>query len=180
MHYIDLSLTTLVHSWSYEFSRQRVMTVTITFSDLVSVYNKYQKTIVPPLFVVLLDTGEAMSEFVKATRNIKPISFPTWFVMFLQRPGNPLKKYCEHPTDNVFNVDFSTLMLVLCYDHPTLVEWYAIRDNHTRTFELATWTADRGLILKTQESLYARRNDMFGDVLRIAYVSVSISFLTLL
>ncbi|XP_012235277.2 glutamate receptor 1-like [Linepithema humile] len=126
-----------------------------------------------PLFVVLLDTREAMSEFAKATRNIKPISFPTWFVMFLQHPGNPLEKYCEHPTDNVFNVDFSTLMLVLCYDHPILVEWYAIRDNHTRTFELATWTADKGLILRTQKSLYARRNNMFGDVMRVAYVDDS-------
>nr|XP_012235169.1 PREDICTED: glutamate receptor-like [Linepithema humile] len=151
--------------------------MTITFSELMSQYNRYQKTIVKPLFVVLLDTGEAMSEFVKATRNIKPISFPTWFVMFLQHPGNPLEKYCKHPTDNVFNVDFSTLMLVQCYDHPILVEWYAIRDNHTRTFELATWTADKGLILRTQKSLYARRNDMFGDVMRVAYVGESPFFL---
>jgi len=167
---------TLVHTWSREFSRQRIMTVTITFSDLVNAYNKYQKTIVTPLFVVLLDTEEAMSKFVEATSNIKSISFPTWFVMFLQHPGNPLEIYCKHPTDNLFNVDFSTLMLVLCYDNPILVEWYAISDNRTRTFELATWTADKGLILRTQKSLYARRNDMFGDVMRLTYVIVSIFY----
>ncbi|XP_020292091.1 glutamate receptor ionotropic, delta-2-like [Pseudomyrmex gracilis] len=82
-----------------------------------------------------------------------------------------------HPTGNVFNVNFSTLMLVLCYNHPILVEWYAIRDNRTRTFELATWNNDKGLILKTRKSLYDRRNDMFGEALRVASVKESAFFL---
>ncbi|XP_011707167.1 PREDICTED: glutamate receptor ionotropic, kainate 2-like, partial [Wasmannia auropunctata] len=106
----------------------------------------------------------------KTTRSIRPISFPIWFVVFLQCPGNPLKEHCTHPTDNVFNVDVSTQMLVLCYDLSTLVEWYALRDNRTRTFNLATWSPERGLILKTQKSIYARRSDMFGEVVRVASV----------
>ncbi|XP_071566391.1 probable glutamate receptor [Temnothorax nylanderi] len=148
------------------------MTVTITFSDLTSEYD-YWKNITRPLFVVLLDTEETMGEFAETTRSIKPISFPTWLVMFLQRPGNPLEERCRHPTDNVFNVDFRTQMLVLCYARPILVEWYAIRDNRTRTFDLALWSPDRGLLLRTQKSLYARRSDMFGDVVRVASVNNS-------
>ncbi|XP_071566429.1 probable glutamate receptor [Temnothorax nylanderi] len=148
------------------------MTVTITFSDLTSEYNVYWKNVTRPLFVVLLDTEETMGEFAKTTRSIKPISFPIWLVMFLQRPGNPLEERCRHPTDNVFNVDFRTQMLVLCYARPILVEWYAIRDNRTRMFDLALWSPDRGLLLRTQKSLYARRSDMFGDVVRVASVNM--------
>ncbi|XP_071642209.1 glutamate receptor ionotropic, delta-2-like [Temnothorax longispinosus] len=166
----DLNATTLVHTWSREFSRHRVMTVTTTFSDLTSEYNDYWKNITRPLFVVLLDTEETMGEFAETTRSVKPISFPIWLVMFLQRPGNPLEERCRHPIDNVFNVDFRTQMLVLCYARPILVEWYAIRDNRIRTFDLALWSPDRGLLLKTQKSLYARRSNMFGDVVRVASV----------
>lgn len=162
-----------MHTWLRQFSRQRVMTVTITFSDLTSEYNEYRKNIVRPLFVILLDTGEAMGEFAETTRSIKPIFFPIWFVMFLQHPGNPLEKYCRHPAENIFNVDVSTQMLVLCYNRSVLVEWYALRDNRIRTFDLATWSPDKGLILRTQKNIYARRSDMFGDVLRVASVRVS-------
>lgn len=166
----------MIHTWSREFSRRNIITATITFSNLVNDYTNYRKKFLRPLFVVLLDGDKTMNEFIKTTRDVQPISFPVWFVMFLPRPGNPLEKYCMHPTGNVFNVNFSTLMLVLCYNHPILVEWYAIRDNRTRTFELATWNNDKGLILKTRKSLYDRRNDMFGEALRVASVKVSSSY----
>lgn len=162
----------MMHTWSREFSRRRVMTVTVTFLNLVSEYNEYRK-IVRPLFVVLLNTEESVNEFANATRNIRPISFPIWFVLFLPFPGQTFELRCRHPTDNIFNVNFSTMMLVFCYDQPVLTEWYAINDNRTRTFELATWSPDRGLILMTRKSLYARRGDLFGEVVRVASVYVS-------
>jgi len=149
------------------------MTVTVTFADLMSEYNKYRSTIVRPLFVVLLDTGETMSEFAKATSNTKPMSFPIWLVAFLQHPENPLEDRCRYPAGNMFNVDFNTLMLVKCYDRAILTEWYAIRDNRTRMFELATWSSDEGLILRTRKSLRARRCDMFGEMMRVMSVNVS-------
>ncbi|KYQ52733.1 Glutamate receptor, ionotropic kainate 2, partial [Trachymyrmex zeteki] len=169
----DLKTMTFVHTLSRELSRQQVMIMTITFSNLTSKYNEYQKNVRLPLFVVLLDTEETMYEFAKTTKGIKPISFPIWLVVFLQHLGNPLKEYCTHPANNIFNVDVSTQMLVLCYNRPILVEWYAIHDNYTRTFDLATWSPDRGLILRTQENLYARRSDMFGDVVRVTIVNNS-------
>ncbi|XP_018371881.1 PREDICTED: uncharacterized protein LOC108766848 [Trachymyrmex cornetzi] len=169
----DLKTTTLVHTLSRELSQQRVMIMTITFSNLMSKYNDYQKNVRLPLFVVLLDTEETMCEFANTTKGIKPISFPIWLVVFLQHPGNPLKDYCTHPANNIFNVDVSTQMLILCYNRPIIVEWYVIRDNYIRTFDLATWSPDKGLILRTQENLYARRSDMFGDVVRVTVVNNS-------
>jgi hypothetical protein len=172
----DLNMMALIHTWSLKLSQQRIMTVTRTFLDLTNEYHGYVKNVTRPLFVVLLDTVQTMKEFTVTTKTIKPMSFPFWLVMFLQHPGNPLEKYCKHPTDNVFNVDFGTRMLVLCYDRPNLVEWYATPDNHVRTFDLATWSPDKGLILKTLEIFYARRSNMFGDVMRVATVKVSFCF----
>jgi len=166
-------MVTWIHTWSREFSRQRVVTVTLTFSDLASMYNEYHKNVKRPLFVVLLDTREIMDKFAEITRGVNHMSFPIWFVIFLQHPGNPLEEYCRYPTDNIFNVDINTQMLILCYDRPILVEWYAIRDNHTRTFDLATWSPDRGLILRTRKNFYVRRSNMFGDVVRMGSVKVS-------
>lgn len=151
--------------------------MTMTFLHLVSEYNEYQK-IVRPLFVVLLDTKESIDEFANATRNVESISFPMWLVLFLQLPEHSLEVYCRHPTDNIFNVNFNTRMLVLCYDQPILTEWYAVKDNRTRTFQFATWSPDKRLILMTtRKSLYARRGDLFGEIVRVASVYVSRLFL---
>lgn len=165
-------MTTLMHTWSWEFSRRGVMTVTITFLELISQYKEYRK-IVRPMFVILLDTKEIMNEFINATERINPISFPVWFVIFFQRSEKPLEQYCRHPTDNIFNVDFNTIMLVLCYDYPILNEWYTVHGNRTRIFEVATWTPSVGLILKTRKGLFARRSDLFGAIMHIASVEVS-------
>ncbi|XP_014467502.1 PREDICTED: uncharacterized protein LOC106740710 [Dinoponera quadriceps] len=167
---LDLNVTTMIHTWTREFTRQRVMTVTVTFLNLVSEYNEYRKT-VRPLLVILLDTEESIDEFARATRSVESISFPIWLVLFLQLPGHSLEAHCRRPTGNIFNVNFNTMMLVLCYDRSILTEWYAVNDNRTRTLEFATWSPDRGLILTARrKSFYARRGDLFGEVMRVASV----------
>ncbi|XP_032670187.1 uncharacterized protein LOC116843675 [Odontomachus brunneus] len=166
---VDLNITTMVHTWSREFSRRGVMTVTSTFLSLVTDY-KYYKNIVRPLFVILLDSKESIDGFANTTRNLRSMSSPAWLVLFLQFSGSSLNTSCRHPVDNIFNVNFNTKMLVLCYDQPVLTEWYAVNDNHTRTSELATWSADKGLILIKRKSFYSRRDNLFGKVVRVAFV----------
>ncbi|XP_011142833.2 glutamate receptor ionotropic, delta-1-like [Harpegnathos saltator] len=168
-NYEDLNLTSMMHMWSREFSRQRVITVTMTFVNLLSEYNEYRK-IVRPLFVIILNSKESINEFASVTKSIRPISFPIWLILFLQDPEHALEAQCKHPTYNIFNVNFNTIMLVFCYGQPILTEWYAISDNRTRTFELATWSPDSGLFLRTRKSLYGRRSDLFGEVVRVASV----------
>lgn len=145
----------------------------VSFSNLLRETKRYQGHIMRPLYVVLLTAKETMNEFAMATRQID-ISFPVWLVVFLPYHGNPLKTFCQDPTGNPFNLRFNTEMLVFCYDLPVLSEWYALSDNRTRMLNLAVWNSTTGLILRTNKSLYARRNNMFGEVLRIAYVEVSV------
>ncbi|XP_076677003.1 glutamate receptor ionotropic, delta-2 isoform X2 [Andrena cerasifolii] len=144
----------------------------MSFSDLPRETKKYQGNILRPLYVVLLTTKETMNEFAMATRQID-ISFPVWLVMFLPYRGDPMKSFCQNPTGNPFNLVFNTEMLILCYNLPILNEWYALRDNRTRVSNLAIWNASVGFRLSTNSSLYARRNNMFGEVMRVAYVEDS-------
>lgn len=126
-----------------------------------------------PLYVVILTTKEDMDEFSMVTRQID-ISFSVWLVMFLPYWENPLRHICENPVGNPFNLKFNTEMLVLCYDQPLLREWYALPDNQTKTFNLATWKSSVGIKLKTNSSLYGRRN-LFGQTIRVSILEVSIT-----
>ncbi|KAG7206803.1 hypothetical protein KM043_000712 [Ampulex compressa] len=172
LFFSDLDASAVMHSWSMEFSRRGFFSVTITLSELEAEMRKYQSQIVRPLYVVLLYTEKTKEEFAEATRHLDT-SFPVWFVIFMPYPGNPLESFCENPTENDFNLIFSTEMLILCYDHSFLKEWYALGDNRTRVFKLATWSQKTGLNFTTTESLYARRTNMYGEIVRVATVKES-------
>ncbi|XP_078048988.1 glutamate receptor ionotropic, delta-2 [Augochlora pura] len=168
----DMNETTVTQIWTRSFSRSGILTVIVSFSDLVRETKKYEGHEVRPLYVVLLSTKKTLNEFAMATRRID-ISFPVWFVMFLPHQGDPLKSDCQSPAGNPFNLLFNTEMLVLCYDQPSLREWYSFRDNRTIVSNLAVWKPGQGLRPITNSSLYARRNNLHNEVMRIAYVEES-------
>lgn len=147
-----------------------------SFSELLH-ERKFQDYTTRPLCVVILTTKENMIEFSTITRYID-ISFFVWLVMFLPYGENSMRNVCQNPIGNPFNLIFNTEMLVLCYDHPVLREWYALRDDKTRVFDLATWKAGQGLNVTTRNTLYARRNNLFGETMRISIVNVSVKIST--
>ncbi|XP_076383583.1 uncharacterized protein LOC117217832 isoform X5 [Megalopta genalis] len=168
----DMNETTVTQIWTRSFSRSGILTVIVGFSDLAQETKKYEGCEVRPLYVVLLSTKKTLNEFATATGRID-ISFPVWFVMFLPHQGDPLKSDCRSPTGNLFNLSFDTEMLVLCYDQPSLREWYSFRDNRTTVSNLAVWKPGQGLWPVTNGSLYARRNNLRKEIMRIAYVEES-------
>nr|XP_012138436.1 PREDICTED: glutamate receptor ionotropic, delta-2-like [Megachile rotundata] len=168
----DFDETTLMHVWSRSFSRKGILTMITSFSELSRQIKKYQGYITRPLYLVLLSTRETMDEFAMATRQID-ISFPVWFVMFLPYRENPLRRVCQNPDGNPFNLMFNTEMLVLCYDLPILKEWYALRDNRTRISNLATWKLGEPVHVTAKLNFYGRRSNMFGETMRIAIVEKS-------
>lgn len=146
----------------------------VSFSQLSREARKFQGYLTRPLYVVALATKETMDEFSMATRQID-MSSSVWLLMFLPYRENPMRDICQNPVGNPFNLMFNTEMLVLCYDLPLLTEWYALRDNQTRVFNLTTWQTGQGLKLKTASSLYARRNNVFGQTMRISIVQVNVT-----
>lgn len=132
---------------------------------------RYYRHIVQPLTLVILPDFEAYLEFAEATKTY-PMSFPVWFTLFLYTPANDTHDHCREPIGNPFNLAFDTQMLVLCYREGILHEWYSVKGETVKIFDLAKWDTDIGFIPLTNLSLYDRRNDMEGVILRAVTVKV--------
>lgn len=131
----------------------------------------YNEIIQPVIAVVIIPDFEAYLEFAEATRTY-PMSFPSWFTLFFYTPDNGTHDYCREPIGNPFNLAFDTQMLVLCHNESILREWYSVKGDTVKIFDLAKWGDDNRFIPLTNSSLYDRRKDMEGVVLRAATVKV--------
>ncbi|XP_017890616.2 glutamate receptor 2-like [Ceratina calcarata] len=169
----DFNYASLTYIWTRAFSQQGILTMVVSFSRMSRETKKYRDFVMRPLYVVILTTNETMNEFSTVSRQID-ISFPAWLVLFLPSYGNPMWNFCMNPVGNPFGLKLNTEMLVLCYDAPVLKEWYALRDNQTKTFSLATWKPGERLRLTTKLGLYARRSNMFGETIRVSIVEESL------
>ncbi|XP_047349923.1 uncharacterized protein LOC124949222 isoform X2 [Vespa velutina] len=162
----NLQISTMLHAWSREISRQGIFSISINFSELKKM--KYYQ-ISRPLFVIIISTWENLEEFSKVTKEID-VSLYIWFVLFVETANNTLEKFCKNPIGNIFNLNFDTEMLILCYDEMILKEWYSIQGNNTITSNFAIWKPGKDFSVITKMSLYNRRSDLFGTVLRVGWV----------
>ncbi|XP_047349922.1 glutamate receptor 3-like isoform X1 [Vespa velutina] len=165
----NLQISTMLHAWSREISRQGIFSISINFSELKKM--KYYQ-ISRPLFVIIISTWENLEEFSKVTKEID-VSLYIWFVLFVETANNTLEKFCKNPIGNIFNLNFDTEMLILCYDEMILKEWYSIQGNNTITSNFAIWKPGKDFSVITKMSLYNRRSDLFGTVLRVGWVKDS-------
>ncbi|XP_072757304.1 glutamate receptor 1-like [Anoplolepis gracilipes] len=175
--YGDLKITHLVHTCSRILGRHYVVTLDVHFRRLQNSL-RYNHKIVKPIIIVILPDFEAYLEFVEAT-NTYPMSFPVWFVLFLFSRANDTHDYCHEPIGNPFNLAFDTQMLVLCHNEGVLQEWYSVKGETTKIFDLAEWEGDLGFVPLTNLSLYDRRKDLEGTVLRavtVKDIQISSSF----
>ncbi|KAL2712484.1 hypothetical protein V1478_018007 [Vespula squamosa] len=168
-HSDNLQMSTMLHSWSREISRQGILSMSISFAEFEKM-SYYQ--ISRPLFVIIISTWKNLEEFSKVTKEIN-VSLYIWFVLFVETPDNPLETFCKNPIGNIFNLSFDTEMLILCYDEMILKEWYSIQGNDTIISNYAIWEPGKDFSLTTNMSLYTRRSDLFGKVLRVGWVKDS-------
>lgn len=159
-----------MHTCSRIFGRHHVVTLDIHFRRLERSLRYYHR-IVQPLAIVILPDFNGYIEFKEATKTFS-MSFPVWLVLFFFTPANGTHDHCHYPMGNPFNLTFDTQMLVMCPNDNILREWYSIRGKTTRVFDLAKWTTREGLLRLTNLSLYDRRNNMDGAVLRAVTIKV--------
>lgn len=150
--------------------RHYVVTLDVHFRRLRRLLRYYHQ-IVQPIIIVIMPDFKAYLEFAEAT-NTYPMSFPVWFVLFLFTPANDTHDHCRQPIGNPFNLAFDTQMLVLCNKEDILQEWYSVKGETTKIFDLAKWEDDVGFVPLTHLSLYDRRKDLEGTVLRTVTVKV--------
>lgn len=163
-------MTHLIHTSSRLLNRRYIMTVNVHFQKLRNSF-KYYHHIVQPIIVVILPDLEAYLEFTKAVK-FYPMSFPVWFTLFLYTPGNGTHDHCRQPIGNPFNLTFDTQMMVLCHKEAILREWYSVKGETVKMFDLAEWKDEKEFIYLTNLPLYDRRKDMEGIVLRAVTVKV--------
>nr|XP_012235170.1 PREDICTED: glutamate receptor 3-like [Linepithema humile] len=166
--YGDLEITHLVHGCYRRLSQHNVMTVNMHFKKMERSL-RYYNQIVQPITIVIMPNFEAYQEFAEATKTY-PMSFSVWFVLFLYPIANDTHNYCLEPIGNPFNIAFDTQMLVLCHDEDILREWYSVKGETVKTSELAVWDDEKGFVFLTNMSLYDRRKDLEGVVLRAVVI----------
>ncbi|XP_018308804.1 glutamate receptor 1 [Mycetomoellerius zeteki] len=162
--YGDLRITHLIHTTTRLLSRRYIITADVHFKKLWRTL-KYYHQVTQPITVVIIPDFEAYLEFADAVKTY-PMSFPVWFILFLYTPDNSTYDHCREPIGNPFNLRFDTQMLVLCNNETIFREWYSIKGDIIKIFDLAEWRDDKGFIPLTNLSLYERRKDMEGVVLR--------------
>ncbi|XP_046828254.1 probable glutamate receptor [Vespa crabro] len=96
------------------------------------------------------------------------MSSAMWLVIFLYKEHGT--NYCDSPPGNIFNLKFNSEMLVRCSTGNILREWYSIHINRTEINDVATWSLERGITKTVPESLYERRHNLQGLIMRAVIV----------
>lgn len=171
----------MTHTLCRMLERENIATLSVTFGEMDAL-SRFYDNIVRPLIVVPIPSPLAYEEFSEATKSFK-MSFSAWFVLFMPTPGgNATRDYCYNHPGNPFHLSFNDEMLTMCPYDFVLREWFSVDGNSTETFELAKWRPD-GYSMKSAErvdmltnlSLYERRNNLKGIVLRCVTVQASVA-----
>ncbi|KAI4482435.1 hypothetical protein M0802_013722 [Mischocyttarus mexicanus] len=159
----------MVFKWTRELSREGITTSSMFFSELdKSTY--YIPRIVRPHYIAIISNYEAINEFSLATSTFD-MSFAVWLVLFIYKGKG--SDYCHNPPGNIFHLRFGSEMLVRCGTENILREWYSLDGNQTEIDDLATWSLEKGITKMTSDSIYDRRFDLRGLVMRAVIVKDS-------
>ncbi|KAI4485055.1 hypothetical protein M0802_012823 [Mischocyttarus mexicanus] len=118
-------------------------------------------------FVLMISDDAAINEFSLATSTFD-MSFAAWLVVFIYDGVN--SNYCRNPPGNIFHLRYDSEMLVRCNTENILREWYSIDENQTKINDLAIWNLDKGVIKTVPGSLYDRRSNLHGLVMKAVLV----------
>nr|KAF7398292.1 hypothetical protein H0235_016300 [Vespula pensylvanica] len=143
--------TTIMFKWRYALSREGIATTNLRFSQFQesSYYIKQIK------------------DFSLAT-NTFDISVAMWLLIFMYKGDG--SDYCHNPPGNIFHLKFNTEMMVRCGTENILREWYSIDTNQIEINDVATWSLEKGITKIVPDSLYERRHNLQGLVMRAVLV----------
>ncbi|KAL2712483.1 hypothetical protein V1478_018006 [Vespula squamosa] len=165
----QMEMTTMIFKWTRALSREGYLTSNLYFSELHE-SSYYVKRIVRPHYIALISNYESINEFSLAT-NTFDMSFAAWLVLFIYK-GRGFD-YCHNPPGNIFHLRFDSEMLVRCGTENILREWYSINSNRTEIDDVATWSLEKGITKLVPDSLYERRHNLHGLIMRAVIVKDS-------
>ncbi|KAL2749295.1 glutamate receptor 1-like isoform X1, partial [Vespula maculifrons] len=165
----EMEMTTMMFKWRYALSREGIATTKLRFSQLQE-SSYYIKQVVRPFYIVMISNYNAIKDFSLAT-NTFDISAAMWLLIFMYKEDG--SDYCHDPPGNIFHLEFNTEMMVRCGTENILREWYSIDSNHIEINDVATWSLEKGITKIVPDSLYERRHNLQGLVMRAVLVKDS-------
>lgn len=158
--------------WTRVLSREGITTTSFYFSEMKK-SSYHVNRMVRPNYIAIISNENDVKQFSIGTSKFN-MSYGTWLVLFLPYEGHNNPDYCHGPPGNIFHLRFDTEMLVRCDTENILREWYSIDvdKNRTEIDDFATWTIEDGIKKIALDSLYERRNDLKGYLMRAVLVKV--------
>ncbi|XP_043487209.1 glutamate receptor 1-like isoform X1 [Polistes fuscatus] len=163
---LKMEMTTMVFKWTRALSREGFTTSNLYFSELHE-SSYYVGRIVRPHYIAVISNYNAINEFSLATSTFD-MSFAVWLVLFIYKGKG--SDYCRNPPGNIFHLRFDSEMLVRCGTENILREWYSIGQNHTEIDDVAKWSLQKGISKMAPDSLYDRRWNLQGLVMKAVIV----------
>ncbi|KAF7382219.1 hypothetical protein HZH66_013651 [Vespula vulgaris] len=165
----EMEMTTMMFKWRTTFSREGVASTNLHFSRLQE-SSFYLKQIIRPYYIALISNFNAINEFSLATSTFD-MSSAVWLVIFIYEENST--DYCHNPPGNIFHLRFNSEMLVRCGTENILREWYSIDTDQIEINDIATWSLEKGISKMITDSLYERRHNLHGLIMKAVIVKDS-------
>ncbi|KAL2749305.1 putative glutamate receptor isoform X1 [Vespula maculifrons] len=154
-----MEMTTMMFKWRTTFSREGIASTNLHFSQLQE-SSFYLKQIIRPYYIALISNFNAINEFSLATSTFD-MSSAVWLVIFIYEENST--DYCHNPPE----------MLVRCGTENILREWYSIDTDQIEINDIATWSLEKGISKIITDSLYERRHNLHGLIMKAVIVKDS-------
>ncbi|KAJ8679001.1 hypothetical protein QAD02_014788 [Eretmocerus hayati] len=160
-----LRTETMIMNLSQEFSKRFVRSRILSFDDSERCRSEYYDHIDQPLFVAMISSVLEVMEFQRllSASNMRDTQ---WLVIFTK----PLPEFCPTPAQNYFSLRFDTEMIVKCPEDPVIYEWYSFHGTDIVVQDFARWDMDNRYQVKSDKSLYERRKNLKGKLIRVVTV----------
>ncbi|XP_043669881.1 glutamate receptor ionotropic, delta-2-like isoform X2 [Vespula pensylvanica] len=166
----EMEVTTTIFKWTRVLSREGFTISNLYFSELKESSCYIKMRIVQPYYIPIISSYNAIKQFSLATTTID-MSYVVWLVLFVYNGYG--FDYCHNPPGNIFHLKFNSEMLVRCGTENTLNEWYSVNRNRTEITDLVSWNLEKGITEIVTGSLYERRYNLQGLIMRAVIVKDS-------
>ncbi|XP_046828221.1 probable glutamate receptor isoform X2 [Vespa crabro] len=165
----EMEMTTMIFKWRRALSREGIASTNLHFSQLHK-SSYYVKQIVRPYYIAVISNNNAINAFSLATSTFD-MSSAMWLVIFIYKEHG--FDYCHNPPGNIFHLKFDSEMLVRCGTENILREWYSVDTNLIEINDVAIWNLEKGITKMVTNSLYDRRYNLQGLIMKAVTVKGS-------
>lgn len=136
--------------------------------DLLGVFN---------LYTFIINNYQDFQELTYLARKQK-LYESIVFLIFKESVESHTLEICNHPKENYMNLRFDSQVFVQCSKNSIIKEWYSINGTEIRIVDFAKWNYNNKLERISNLTLFKRRNNLNGAVLRVMVRIINFSHMS--